>query len=52
MQRARIHSGGGSMPSLQAIDSTPPPSIDMQVKEREGGEGGMWQKANITLLHI
>ena len=32
MQRARIHSGGGSMPSLQAIDSTPPgPSIDMQV---------------------
>ena len=35
MQRARIHSGGGSMPSLQAIDSTQPPSIDMQVKERE-----------------
>ena len=32
MQQARIHSGGGSMPSLQAIDSTPPPpSIDMQV---------------------
>ena len=31
MQRARIHSGGGSMPSLQAIDSTPVPSIDMQV---------------------
>ena len=23
------------MPSLQAIDSTQPPSIDMQVKERE-----------------
>lgn len=32
LQRARIHGGGGSMPSLQAIDSTPPgPSIDMQV---------------------
>ncbi|XP_064390487.1 CREB-regulated transcription coactivator 1-like isoform X2 [Halichondria panicea] len=31
MQQARIHPGGGSMPSLQAIDSTPPaPSIDMQ----------------------
>ena len=30
--RANIHSGGGSMPSLAAIDSTPlPPSIDMQV---------------------
>lgn len=29
--RANIHSGGGSMPSLAAIDTNPPPSIDMQV---------------------
>ena len=39
MQRARIHGGGGSMPSLQNIDSTPPPpTIDMQMVYKDFNE--------------
>ena len=35
MQMARVHGGGGSMPSLQAIDSSaeyPASTIDLQVR--------------------